>query len=151
MKVEDILRKKGRAVKTVRPDETALELAEQLRAERIGAAIVSSNGTTIDGIISERDLAYGLAVFASKLPQITVERLMTKVVVVCSPEDSIGSVIDTMTRQRVRHLPVKVGEKLVGIISVGDVLKQRLSEVQMEADVLRDFARVHSGAAMPRP
>ncbi|HUU25502.1 MAG TPA: CBS domain-containing protein, partial [Methyloceanibacter sp.] len=142
MKVADILRSKGSVVKTVRPDETALELAEQLRAERIGAAIVSSDGTTVEGIISERDLAYGLAAHASRLPTVSVERLMTKVVIVCSPDDSIGKVIGIMTQRRIRHLPVKTGDKLEGIISIGDVLKHRLSEVQLEADVLRDYARV---------
>lgn len=141
MKVSEILHKKGSAVKTVRPDETALELSEQLRAERIGAMIVSSDGVTIEGIVSERDLAYGLAAHASNLPRMTVERLMTKVVVVCSPEDSINEVMSVMTQKRIRHLPVKEGDKLVGIISIGDVLKHRLNEIQLEADVLRDYAR----------
>jgi len=141
MNVADILKAKGSAVKTVRPDETALELAEQLRAERIGAAIVSADGSTIDGIVSERDLAYGLAAHASKLPTVAVERLMTKVVVVCSPDDTINQVMSVMTRERIRHLPVKSNNELVGIVSIGDVLKHRISEVQLEAEVLRDYAR----------
>lgn len=141
MKVADILKTKGSAVKTVRPDETALELSEQLRAERIGAAIVSADGKSINGIISERDIAYGLAAHASRLPTITVERLMTEVVVACAPDDTIDEVMQTMTLKRIRHLPVKDGDKLVGIISIGDVLKSRLSEVQLEAEVLRDYAR----------
>jgi CBS domain-containing protein len=140
MKVSEILNRKGPAVKTVRPDETALELAEQLRAARIGAMIVSNDGVTIEGIVSERDLAYGLAVHASKLPRVTVERLMTRVVVVCSPEDPVNHVMNVMTQQRIRHLPVKEGDRLVGIISIGDVLKHRLSEIQLEAEVLRDYA-----------
>jgi CBS domain-containing protein len=140
MKVADILRSKGTAVKTVRPDETALELSEQLRAEKIGAMIVSEDGASIDGIISERDLAYGLAVHGSKLPRVAVERLMTKVVVVCRPEDSIADVMGVMTQRRIRHLPVKDGDRLIGIISIGDVLKHRLGEVQLEANVLRDVA-----------
>ena len=140
MKVADILQSKGPTVKTVRPDVTALELSEQLRAERIGAMIVSADGASIDGIISERDLAYGLATHGSKLPRVTVERLMTKVVVVCSPEDSIAEVMSVMTQRRIRHLPVKSGDRLVGIISSGDVLKHRLGEMQLEANVLRDYA-----------
>jgi CBS domain-containing protein len=140
MKVADILQSKGPAVKTVRPDVTALELSEQLRAERIGAMIVSADGASIDGIISERDLAYGLAAHGSKLPRVTVERLMTKVVVVCCPEDSIAEVMSVMTQRRIRHLPVKSGDRLVGIISSGDVLKHRLGEMQLEANVLRDYA-----------
>jgi CBS domain-containing protein len=140
MKVADILRAKGSAVKTVKPDETALELSQQLRTERIGAAIVSHDGRSIDGIISERDLAYGLAAHGSRLPTIAVSQLMTKTVIVCSPEDSITDVMKLMTQRRIRHLPVKDGDQLVGIISTGDVLKHRLGELQMEANVLRDYA-----------
>ena len=140
MKVADILKRKGPAVQTVRPDETALEFSERLRAERIGAMIVSTDGTSIEGIISERDLAYGLAAHGSALPRISVEKLMTKVVIVCSPEDTIADAMGVMTQQRIRHLPVKDGEHLVGIISIGDVLKHRLVELQEEADVLRDYA-----------
>ena len=140
MRVADILRIKGSTVKTVTPDETALELSEKLRAAQIGAMIVSEDGTSIDGIISERDLAYGLASHGRELPRIAVSKLMTKVVFVCSPEDSITDVMKLMTQRRIRHLPVKDGAQLVGIISIGDVLKHRLGEVQLEANVLRDYA-----------
>jgi CBS domain-containing protein len=102
--------------------------------------IVSDDGTSIDGIISERDLAYGLAAHGRELPRIAVSKLMTKVVLVCSPEDSITDVMKLMTQRRIRHLPVKDGAQLVGIISIGDVLKHRLGEVQLEANVLRDYA-----------
>jgi CBS domain-containing protein len=140
MKVADILRIKGPVVKTVPPHETALLLSERLRAERIGALIVSDDGRSIDGIISERDLAYGLATHGSMLPRIPVSDLMTTAVIVCSPEDRITDVMNLMTLRRIRHLPVKDGDRLVGIISIGDVLKHRLGEVQLEADVLRDYA-----------
>jgi CBS domain-containing protein len=139
MKVANILRIKGSAVKTVRPDETALGLSHKLRTEGIGAMVVSKDGRSIDGIISERDLAYGLVAHGSQLPRIAVAELMTKVVIVCSPEDSITDVIKLMTRRRIRHLPVKDGDQLVGIISIGDVLKHRLGELQTEANVLRDY------------
>jgi CBS domain-containing protein len=140
MRVADILRIKGSTVKMVTPDETALEMAEKLRAAQIGAMIVSEDGTSIDGIISERDLAYGLAEHGRELPRIAVSKLMTKLVLVCSPEDSITDVMKLMTQRRIRHLPVKDGAQLVGIISIGDVLKHRLGEVQLEANVLRDYA-----------
>lgn len=140
MRVADILRIKGSTVKTVTPDETALELSEKLNAAQIGAMIVSDDGTTIDDIISERDLAYGLAAHGRELPRIAVSKLMTKVVFVCSPEDSITDVMKLMTQRRIRHLPVKDDAQLVGIISIGDVLKHRLGEVQLEANVLRDYA-----------
>jgi CBS domain-containing protein len=140
MRVADILRIKGSTVKTVTPDETALELSEKLNAAQIGAMIVSEDGTSIDGIISERDLAYGLAEHGRELPRIAVSKLMTKLVLVCSPEDSITDVMKLMTQRRIRHLPVKDGGQLVGSISIGDVLKHRLGEVQLEANVLRDYA-----------
>ena len=140
MKVSDILQIKGSVVKTVRPDTSARELSVQLRAEQIGAMIVSSDGRSIDGIVSERDLAYALAAHGNELPTLSVSRLMTKVVVVCSPEDSITHVMKLMTQRRVRHLPVKEGDQLVGIISIGDVLKHRLDELELEANVLRDYA-----------
>ena len=140
MKVADILRIKGSVVKTVLPHETALLLSGHLRAEQIGALVVSTDGNSIDGIVSERDLAYGLETYGGRLPTIPISELMTKAVVVCSPEDSIVDMMRLMTRRRIRHLPVKDGDQLVGIISIGDILKHRLGELQLEADVLRDYA-----------
>ena len=98
------------------------------------------DGNSIDGIVSERDLAYGLATYGGRLPTISVSQLMTKAVIVCSPEDSVTDVMKLMTQRRIRHLPVKDGDQLVGIISIGDVLKHRLGELQVEAKVLRDYA-----------
>jgi CBS domain-containing protein len=140
MKVADILRIKGTVVKTVPPQATALLLSGQMRAEQIGALVVSSDGNSIEGIVSERDLAYGLATYLGRLPTIPVSQLMTKAVAVCSPDDSITDVMKLMTIRRIRHVPVKDGNQLVGIISIGDVLKHRLGELQIEADVLRDYA-----------
>ena len=101
---------------------------------------MSADGNSIDGIVSERDLAYGLATHLARLLTISISELMTKAVVVCSPEDSITDLMKLMTQRRIRHVPVKDGEQLVGIISIGDVLKHRLGELQMEANVLRDYA-----------
>src|SRR5262249_60060351 len=119
-------RSKGSVVKTVPPHETALLASGHLRAAQIGALVVSVDGNSIDGILSERDLAYGLATHGGRLPAVPISELMTKTVVVCSPEDSITDVMKLMTRRRIRHLPVKDGDRLVGIISIGDVLKHRL-------------------------
>ena len=101
---------------------------------------MSSDGKSIDGMVTERDLAYGLAAHGSELPTLAVSRLMTKVVLVCSPEDSLTHVMKVMTQRRVRHLPVREGVQLVGIISIGDVLKHRLDELELEANVMRDYA-----------
>jgi signal-transduction protein with cAMP-binding, CBS, and nucleotidyltransferase domain len=100
---------------------------------------VSHDGSA-NGIISERDLAYGLAIHGDKLASMSVSELMTKKVVFCTPEGSITAVMKVMTKRRIRHLPVKDGENLIGIISIGDVLLHRLGEIQLEANVLRDVA-----------
>jgi CBS domain-containing protein len=140
MLVATILKKKRPDVKTITPDATALAFAARLKAERIGAMIVSADGRSIDGIVSERDLAYGLVTHGERLPYVPVSELMTRAVVVCAPEDSIADIMNVMTLRRIRHLPVKQGDRLIGIVSIGDVLKHRLDEMQLETDVLRDVA-----------
>ena len=140
MKVSTILSAKTPAVMTVRPTDTIAQLARRLRIERVGAMIVSRDGSTIDGIISERDVAYGLAEHENHLTELTVSDLMTRSVVTCTPDDNVSEIARTMTERRIRHLPVEENAKLVGIISVGDVVKHRLEELQLEANVLRDYA-----------
>lgn len=142
MKVADVLKAKvkGAAVMTVRPADTIRACAQRLSDEAIGAMIVSNDGRSLDGIISERDVAYGLAKHGSQLHALTVSELMTRSVVTCAPEDGIAEVAKVMTLRRIRHLPVKEHDRLVGIISIGDILKHRLNEMQLEANVLRDIA-----------
>lgn len=140
MKVADILKTKGSGVMTVRPDDSIQALALRLKAEKVGSMIVSSNGSTIDGIISERDIAFGLAIHGSNLATLPVADLMTRGVITCSPGNSIAEVMGIMTQRRIRHLPVKDGDQLVGMVSIGDVLKYRLDEMRLEANVLRDYA-----------
>jgi CBS domain-containing protein len=127
MTVANILKIKGRVYKTVQPSETVREFAQHLKDERIGAMIVTRDGVALDGIISERDIAFGLAKHGEKLANMSVSELMTKVVLVCSPQDSIDEVMDFMTQRRIRHLPVKEDDRLVGMISMGDVVKAHLT------------------------
>jgi CBS domain-containing protein len=140
MLVADILKTKGVVVKSVRSDDTALCVAKRLKEERIGAMVVSDDGRSLDGIISERDIAYGLASLGSRLYEVPVAALMTKTVITCSAHDTIADVTRVMSQRRIRHLPVRDGELLAGIISIGDVLKCRIDEMQLEASVLRDYA-----------
>lgn len=140
MKVADILSVKGNRVMTVGPNESISRLAHRLRLEKVGAMIVSEDGKKIDGIISERDIAIGLAEHGAALPELHVSNLMTRGVITCSPDDSIADISRIMTQRRVRHLPVKDKDQLVGVVSVGDVVKYRLDEMEMEANVLRDYA-----------
>jgi CBS domain-containing protein len=133
MTVANILKIKGRVYKTVKPNESMREFAQHLKDERIGAMIVTHDGAVLEGIISERDIAYGLAKHGEKLSGMKVSELMTKVVVVCTPEDSIDDVMNLMTQRRFRHLPVKDSDQLIGIISMGDVVKAHLTNRLMAA------------------
>lgn len=140
MRVSDILKAKGPAVKTIEANATMRALAQSLRVEAVGALIVKDATGALQGIISERDLARGIAEFGSDLPSMPVSALMTKAVITCAPEDSVAAVAKVMTQRRIRHLPVVADGALTGLISIGDVLKYRLDEVQLEANVLRDYA-----------
>ena len=138
MDVQGILRLKGTAVVTIRPDDTIGRLVDGLARERIGAMVVSDDGRTIQGVISERDVVRGLADRGAAVLQLAVRDLMTRQVVTCTPADSVKQVMAAMTRGRMRHLPVVEDGRLVGIISIGDVVKNRLDEMATEANVLRE-------------
>lgn len=140
MRVSDILKIKGSAVKTIEPTATIRALAQGLRLEAVGAMVVKDAKGAVQGIISERDLARGLAEYGNDLPSMQVSALMTQTVITCAPEDSVAAVAKVMTHRRIRHLPVVINGQLAGLVSIGDVLKHRLDEVQLEANVLRDFA-----------
>lgn len=150
MKVGDILAAKGSDVITIKPSETIGALSQHLRQKRIGAAIVSSDGQTVDGVISERDIAYGLSVHKADLHALPVSALMTKAVVTCSPGDEVSSVISTMLARNIRHLPVEDGNHLVGMISIRDVLNHRLDELQQQTNLLRAFASHTDGDPQDR-
>ena len=140
MRVADILKQKGQEVISVRPTESIETFAHRLRMARIGAMVVLGNSGTLEGIISERDVVHGLAEHGARCLEMTVGDLMTKRVVACAPEDNIARIARIMTDNRIRHLPVIDGGKLTGVISVGDVVKNRLEEMSLEASVLRDIA-----------
>ena len=136
----DILAIKGSTVVTVQPSDTIALLSERLREKRIGAAIVSTNGQRVEGVISERDLAYGLAVHKGDLHALPVSALMTKEVISCSPNDSVAQVASKMLARNVRHLPVEDERRLVGMISIRDVLNVRVADLQQQTSQLRAFA-----------
>lgn len=140
MKVAEILAAKGSAVITVKPSDTIATLSQRLRENRIGAVAVSSNGTTVEGVISERDIAYGVAVHTADLHKLPVSALMTRAVVTCSPNDRIADVASTMRARNIRHLPVEEDQRLVGMVSIRDVLNYRLDDLQQQTNMLRAFA-----------
>jgi len=138
MKVASILKAKGAHVVTVRPNETIQHAAAKLRLEGVGALIVSHDGVTLDGIITERDITKGFADHGADLASKHVRDLMEAGVLTCKPDDGIADVARLMTNRRLRHLPVRDGSSLAGIVSVGDILKYRLDEVELEARVMQD-------------
>ena len=139
MNVETILRNKGNRVATIRPDATIADAVDMLHRERIGAIVVSEDGAGVDGILSERDIVIALAEQAADLLSRTVGEIMTRNVVTCEPGDTVGELMAEMTNRRVRHLPVVADGRLCGIVSIGDLVKNRLDEVEFEAQSLRSF------------
>jgi CBS domain-containing protein len=140
VKVSDILAVKGPVVVTVRASDTIRTLSERLREKRIGAAVVGGDGQSVDGVISERDIAYGLAVHVGDLRKLPVSALMTKTVITCTPGDKVSDVASTMVARNIRHLPVVEENRLVGMISIRDVLNFRVDDLQRQTNMLRAFA-----------
>ncbi|MGF1609088.1 MAG: CBS domain-containing protein [Kiloniellales bacterium] len=124
---------------TVRPDATIATVVRLLKLEGIGALVVSTDGSKVQGIISERDVVRGLAEHGAALLEMPVSSLMTRVVKTCRLDAPITDVMAEMTRSRFRHLPVVEDGQLRGIVSIGDVVKNRLEELETETHVLRDF------------
>jgi CBS domain-containing protein len=129
--VGDLLAAKGKDVYTVRPQETVYQALELMAEKNIGAAIVTDETGKVHGVFSERDLARKM-IIKGKSPHTTkVSDIMTSLVVSVNPETRIRECMTLMTEKRIRHLPVMEGEKLVGVVSIGDVVKSMLSEQEM--------------------
>ena len=139
MNVETILRTKGRAVATIRPDATIEAAVDTLISRNIGALVVSEDGERVDGIISERDIVHALADRGADLLSRNVAEVMTRRVITCDPSDTVEKLMAEMTNRRIRHFPVVQDGRLCGIVSIGDVVKNRLDEVEYEAQSLRSF------------
>ena len=139
MLIAQILAGKGSKVIATRPDATIAEVAGLLKQKRIGALVVTDADGRLCGIISERDLARGLADHGAGLLEMKVAELMTADVVTCAPEDGLETLMQTMTERRFRHLPVVRDGELIGIISIGDVVKHRLQELEAETHMLHDY------------
>ena len=139
MQISQLLRHKGREVATIAASETVRTALGVLADKGIGALVVSADGQHIDGILSERDVARGLHEHGAGLLAEPVSTVMTAQVHTCSPNMSVHDLARTMTDHRVRHVPVVEGDALVGIVSIGDVVKARLDELEEERKQLVDY------------
>jgi len=137
MNVESILRQKGTDVATIPPDASIKRAADWLRAKNVGALVVTNNDAIL-GIISERDIVRAFSQYSEAVAAMQVKDIMTHGLITASLEDDLTRLMHLMTRHRVRHMPVLHNGKLAGIISIGDVVKHRLGDLELEAGVLRD-------------
>ena len=136
MRISDVVKRKGATVVTVRSDASVTELLDLLAEHRIGAVVVSDDGQSLAGIVSERDIVRMLHRRGVDVLGLPVSDLMTADVTTCGPEDNVEHLMRLMTDQRVRHIPVVVEGKLHGIVSIGDLVKHRIDELQDERDQL---------------
>ena len=139
MKVRDMIAAKGNKVATIRSDASVETVLHRLKLEGIGALVVSEDGKSVSGIISERDIVRALPDHGAALLQMKVSEIMTEAVKTCTPDASIQEIMAEMTRSRFRHLPVEEDGVMCGIVSIGDVVKNRLEELETETHVLRDY------------
>jgi CBS domain-containing protein len=140
MRVESILRSKGSNVETIDPDATVAIAAHRMAAGRIGCLAVTRDGSTLEGLVTERDLVRAMARHGSRAPSLRVAEVMSVDPPSCRLGDDLASLMQTMTYRRYRHLPVIEDGRLAGIVSIGDVVKHRLEDLELERNVLRDLA-----------
>jgi CBS domain-containing protein len=139
MRISDLLRAKGAQVVTVTPDTTVRRLVAVLAEHRIGAVVVSGDGASVDGIVSERDIVRALAQRGTSVMSEQVTAIYTADVHTVTPETELDDVARMMTERRVRHAPVTVDGALRGIVSIGDVVKSRIGELETERAALTDY------------
>ncbi|HEX8804774.1 MAG TPA: CBS domain-containing protein [Acidimicrobiales bacterium] len=146
MLIEHVLNTKGTAVRTIPPTASVAEATAELGRHNVGALVVSDDGTTIAGIVSERDIVRALAATGSSVLRVPVSDLMTAEVTTCGPRATVDDLMRTMTDHRIRHVPVVDGGAMVGIVSIGDIVKSRIDELQVETDTLHGYLASGGGA-----
>lgn len=139
MTVKSILATKGSDVVTIEPTANIAAAAKRLAERRIGALVVTGPDRRVVGILSERDIIQALAAHGTAALDLSLTEVMTRKVVTCSAGDTISSLMERMTEGKFRHMPVLEQGKLVGIVSIGDVVKHRLQEMEREQSALRDY------------
>lgn len=143
MTVASILKTKGSETITLNESHTLEEAVSLLAEKRIGAVVVSTSDGGVAGILSERDIVRGLNESGADLVKSPVSELMTRNVETCAPEDTIDAVMERMSQGRFRHMPVVEGGKLTGIISIGDIVKSKISQLEHETSAMREYIAGH--------
>ena len=143
MTVQRILDAKGKGAAHIAPDATIADFIQSLELQNADALVVRNDGSRVDGIISEHDVVRGLNKFGSDLLRKPVRELMTAKVITCTPSDRVESIAAVMVSKHVRHLPVITNDKLVGIVSIRDLLRLHLEAVQSDADAMRGYIQDH--------
>ncbi|MEY8015479.1 MULTISPECIES: CBS domain-containing protein [Mycobacterium] len=138
MRIADVLKNKGAAVVTINPDATVQELLAGLAEQNIGAMVVI-DAEGVVGIVSERDVVRQLHAHGASVLSRPVSKIMTAAVATCTKADTVDTVSVLMTTQRVRHVPVLDGKKLIGIVSIGDVVKTRMEELEAQQQQLHSY------------
>jgi len=138
MTIESILRRKGTDVTTIAPEASVKTAADWLRAKNIGALVVATREDAVLGLISEREIVHAVSRYGEIAASMPVKEIMQYGVTTVSPEESVNRAMNLMTHHRVRHMPVLRAGKLAGIVSIGDVVKHRLEDMELETNVLRD-------------
>ena len=139
MILADLLRQKNNDIFKIKSTDCIADAAVALTDKKIGALLVEDDSGKIAGILSERDIVGGMGPHGADLHDVPVSELMTTSRVKCAPDDTVLEAMAMMTDRRIRHLPVFDGDELLGLISVGDLVKCRISEVQAEAEAMRQY------------
>jgi CBS domain-containing protein len=141
MNVKAILAAKGGDVICIEPTATLAAAAKLLSAHRIGAVVIRGTAGRLAGILSERDIMRAISEHGAEALALPVGQVMTREVVTAGEDESVAGIMERMTSGKFRHLPVVSGGKLIGLVSIGDVVKQRVEEIERETEALRDYIR----------
>jgi len=141
MNVKAILAAKGGEIVCIEPTADLAAATQLLSANRIGAVLIRGAGGHIAGILSERDIVRALSEHGAAALSLPVGQVMTREVATCAEDETLASIMERMTAGKFRHMPVVTKGKLIGLVSIGDVVKQRVDEVERESDALRDYIR----------
>lgn len=139
MQIAKLLGQKDAFVATIGPDASVADAAAEMTARSIGALVVSTDGNEILGIVSERDIVRAISETGASVLDASVQSIMSDEVRTCTPEDLVDTLMATMTEHRIRHLPVLTDGRLMGIVSIGDLVKARMDELENDRTVLEQY------------